>query len=202
MNSFQIKSKTMEVSSRTLFKLIVAVCENNGIGKNNNLPWRLKSEMAYFARMTKDVKCSTKQNAVIMGRKTWESIPEKFRPLKGRLNIVLSSLPTERISDNKDVLVCKSYEEAVLRVSDMSEDNRIESCWIIGGSSVYEEAMKNPRLDRIYLTKIMKNFDCDTYFPNIDSEQWKEITDDNVSEEVQEENGIQFKYYVYQRNLE
>ena len=191
----------MEATSRTMFKLIVAVCENNGIGKNNNLPWRLKSELAYFARMTKDVKCSSMKNAVIMGRKTWESIPEKFRPLKGRLNIVLTSLPKERITDSEEVLVCKSYDEAILRIEDMSDDNKIESCWIIGGSSVYEEAMKHPRLDRIYLTRIMKHFECDTYFPKINEEQWQETKEDSVTEEVQQENGIHFKYFVYQRKF-
>ena len=69
----------MDLTKKISFKLIVAACEGNGIGKGGNLPWRLQSEMAYFAKMTKTTEDSTKKNAVIMGRKTWQSIPEKFR---------------------------------------------------------------------------------------------------------------------------
>ena len=71
--------------------LIVAACgKSMGIGLNGELPWRLKSEMKYFAETTTKTKDSDKINAVIMGRKTWESIPAKFRPLKNRLNVILS----------------------------------------------------------------------------------------------------------------
>ena len=73
------------------FNLIVAACGKSlGIGLNGELPWRLKSEMKYFAETTSRTIDSNKINAVIMGRKTWESIPLKFRPLKNRLNVVLS----------------------------------------------------------------------------------------------------------------
>ena len=73
------------------FNLIAAACGKSlGIGVNGELPWRLKSEMKYFASTTTKTKDSVKKNAIVMGRKTWESIPLKFRPLKNRLNIVLS----------------------------------------------------------------------------------------------------------------
>ena len=73
------------------FNLIVAVCGKSfGIGNNGQLPWRLKSEMKHFASTTTTTKDTSKRNAVIMGRKTWDSIPRKFRPLKNRLNLVLS----------------------------------------------------------------------------------------------------------------
>ncbi len=89
-------------------KLIAAASENMGIGKNNALPWRLKAEMKYFTRMTIDTKDPSKKNAVIMGRKTYESIPAKHRPLNDRINIILTS--------NKDyeapegVILCQSFE--------------------------------------------------------------------------------------------
>lgn len=77
------------------FSLILAATAKNGIGQGAQLPWRLPKEMAYFAKVTSDSPAG-KMNAVVMGRKTWESIPPKFRPLKGRMNIV--------ISNNKDYL--------------------------------------------------------------------------------------------------
>ena len=88
--------------------MIVATCQDNGIGRDNNLPWRLKSELAYFAKMTKTTQDFSKQNAVLMGRKTWQSIPARIKPLRNRVNIVLSSLPMAEISDSENVLVCRS----------------------------------------------------------------------------------------------
>ena len=88
--------------------LIVAACEGLGIGLNGSLPWKLKGEMKYFARMTKTTRDPDKTNAVVMGRKTWESIPEKFRPLSGRLNVVISRRPDYPLPSG--VLLCKSLE--------------------------------------------------------------------------------------------
>jgi dihydrofolate reductase len=83
--------------------LIVAACGKSfGIGCNGELPWRLRSEMKYFAETTSKTKDPNKRNAVIMGRKTWESIPSKFRPLKSRLNIVLSHQANYILGDEVD----------------------------------------------------------------------------------------------------
>ena len=185
-------------SRKTPFKLIVAACQGNGIGKDNNLPWRLKSELAYFARLTKTTRDFSKQNAVLMGRRTWQSIPARVRPLRNRLNIVLTSQPKTEISDSPDVLVCRSFPEALQLVDSLSD--KLESCWVIGGSSVYEEAMRNIRLERLYITRILKDFDCDTFLPDINTDKWKVTEDKDVPTEVQEEAGVQFKYEIYQRN--
>ena len=184
-------------SRKIQLKLIVATCRDNGIGKENNLPWRLKSELAYFARLTKTTRDFSKQNAVLMGRKTWQSIPARVRPLRNRINIVLSSLPKSDISESEDVFVCKSFAEAVELVDSLNE--KIESCWVIGGSSVYEEAMTNVRLEKLYITRILKDFDCDTFFPSVNTVKWKLTEDKDVPGEVQEEDGVQFKYEVFQR---
>ena len=185
-------------SRRIQLKLIVATCQDNGIGKDNNLPWRLKSELAYFARLTKTTQDFSKQNAVLMGRKTWQSIPARVRPLRNRLNIVLTSQPKSEISDSPDVLVCKSFPEALQLVDSLSD--KLESCWVIGGSSVYEEAMRNIRLEKLYVTRILKDFDCDTFLPEINTDKWKITEDKDVPTEIQEEAGVQFKYEIYQRN--
>ena len=162
------------------------------------MPWRIKSELAYFARLTKTTRDFSKQNAVLMGRRTWQSIPARVRPLRNRLNIVLTSQPKAEISDSPDVLVCKSFPEALQLVDSLSE--KLESCWVIGGSSVYEEAMRNIRLERLYITRILKDFDCDTFLPDINTDKWKVTEDKDVPAEVQEEAGVQFKYEIYQRN--
>ena len=186
-------------SRKIQLKLIVATCQANGIGKDNTLPWRLKSELAYFARLTKTTRDFSKQNAVVMGRRTWQSIPARVRPLRNRLNIVLTSQAQSEISDSPDVLVCKSFPEAVQLVDSLSD--KLESCWVIGGSSVYQEAMKNIRLERLYITRILQDFDCDTFLPEINMDQWRLTQDKDVSTEVQEEAGVQFKYEVFQRNV-
>ena len=75
-----------------MFQLVVAAAKNMGIGKEGGLPWSLPGDMAYFKDLTSRTRDAAKQNAVIMGRRTWESIPAKFRPLKGRINVVLTRL--------------------------------------------------------------------------------------------------------------
>ena len=192
LSSLHLESRKIQL------KLIVATCQDNGIGKDNNLPWRLKSELAYFARLTKTTRDFSKQNAVLMGRRTWQSIPARVRPLRNRLNIVLTSQPQAEISDSPDVLVCKSFPEALQLVDSLSD--KLESCWVIGGSSVYEEAMRNIRLERLYITRILKDFDCDTFLPDINTDKWKVTEDKDVPTEVQEEAGVQFKYEIYHRN--
>lgn len=81
------------MSSNVKWNLIAACCENMGIGHKNDLPWRLRKEYQYFTRMTAVTKDPNLKNAVIMGRKTWDSVPIKFRPLKNRINVVLTKQP-------------------------------------------------------------------------------------------------------------
>jgi len=133
--------------------VIVAVSENMGIGINGGLPWRLKKEMAYFRRMTTYTNDSSKQNAVIMGRKTWDSIPAKHRPLAGRINIVLSR---QNLILGPNVAVCNSLDNVLQRLQESPLAGTIESAWIIGGSSAYKDALASPHCFRIYLTKILK----------------------------------------------
>ena len=203
---FQINQGRM--TAKVEINLIVAVCEGMGIGKGNQLPWRLKSEMAYFAKMTQAVSedgvKGGKQNAVIMGRKTWESIPQKFRPLKNRLNIVLTSQEKTKISDNEQVSVFGSFEEAVEFVE--NNEDKLESCWVIGGSSVYKAALECGKCDHVFLTNICNKFDCDTFFPELDS-HWQEVdlaeTDNYplVPRGTQSEGEIQFQYKVFKNKL-
>ncbi|KAG5329251.1 DYR reductase, partial [Acromyrmex charruanus] len=175
-------------------ELIAAACENMGIGVNGDLPWRLKTEMAYFTRMTTNTKCKNKRNVVLMGRRTWECIPEKYRPLKDRINMVLTS---QSLDYGDDAIVCKSIPHVLDVILGMQ--NEVERVWVIGGSSVYKSAMESPHFGRLYLTRIKKKFECDTFFPSIPND-FVLIEDPMVPQGIQEEKGIEFVYEVYKRS--
>ncbi|XP_059094303.1 dihydrofolate reductase-like [Tigriopus californicus] len=176
--------------------LIVAACEGMGIGLNGGLPWRLKEEVKYFARMTKATQDPQKMNAVIMGRKTWESIPEKFRPLKERFNVVLSRQNHLVLSD-PNTLVCSSLSDALSKLK--AKGDELETFWLIGGHALYLEAMEKQLVDRIYLTDIQCKFDCDTFFPAINADEYESITDETVPDTPQREGDVAYVYKVLQR---
>ncbi|OXA37269.1 dihydrofolate reductase [Folsomia candida] len=185
--------------------LIVACDSKMGIGVKNDLPWRLRKEMNHFNRMTtgdsydlaKHPGSENKRNVVLMGRKTYESIPEKFRPLKNRLNVVLSR-DTE-ISPHENMVAFKSWEDAMKYLEKPQIQEEIDQVWVVGGSHIYKMAMESPFLYRIYLTKLAKEFDCDTFFPEFDPAEYKLVTDPKVSQEEQEEDGIRYTFYVYEK---
>jgi len=158
----------------TTVSLIVAYSQNRAIGKDNELPWRLPSDLAHFKRHTLG-------RPIIMGRKTWESLG---RPLPGRLNIVLSrsedaSFPGAMRAD--------SIERALQLVGTAPE------VFIIGGAQVYEQAL--PRVSRIIATEVDTTVEADAFFPELDSGEWEE-----VSREVQPpENGLHFAFVEYRR---
>ena len=140
--------------------LIVAVSQNGMIGKDNDLIWHLPKDMKFF-------KDTTLGHHVIMGRKNFESIPHKFRPLPNRTNIVIT-----RQSDYKaeDSIVVNSVEES-LKVAKSNGENE---AFIIGGGQIYKLALEANLIDRIYLTRIHHSFDGDTFFPELNSD-WNEI---------------------------
>lgn len=175
--------------------LILAKTEKNGIGYKGQLPWRLKKELGYFTRMTKTVQDPKKQNAVIMGRLTWESMPDAFKPLSNRLNIVLSSQEREF----NGAVHCKNLQEAAHKLESPEFVDKIESVWIIGGSKVYEAAVSEGFCDKIFLTVIKKDFPCDV-FVNMDvSQGFREIVDPRVPTELQEENNVEYVFKVYEK---
>ncbi|CAB0037335.1 unnamed protein product [Trichogramma brassicae] len=179
------------------FKLIAAACENMGIGINGDLPWRLRKEMEFFTKMTSTTKDINKKNVVLMGRRTWECIPKKFKPLANRINMVLSS---QTLDLGEDAIPCKSIAEAVQEITQGSLKDKVEQVWVIGGSSIYKAAMESPYFHRLYLTRVKKSFDCDTFFPEL-PEGLVLVKDDDVPQGVQEEKNIQFEYEVYEKVL-
>lgn len=202
--------------------LVLAATRNMGIGRAGGLPWTgLKKEMAYFARVTKRLPQDAQPpaaNAVIMGRKTWDSIPPKFRPLKGRLNIVISrSHPeTPDTTDTEPVRV-NSLERAVEYVRKASPSGSIGRVFVIGGAQIYSAALKLPEARRVLLTRVDTDFECDAFFSlrlseeeqaqGEDGQRWArrshEELDAWAGEEVpagvQEENGTQYEFQMWER---
>jgi dihydrofolate reductase len=137
--------------------LIFARARNGVIGKDNTLPWHLPEDLAHF-------KHTTLGQPVVMGRKTWESLPPKFRPLPGRTNIVVT-----RQTDWQAVgaVVAHSLEEAMQHCPDEAH------VWVIGGAEVYAQAM--PLASLAVVTEIDADFEGDAFAPTFDS-RWQEIT--------------------------
>lgn len=163
--------------------IIACVDSMLGIGKTNTLPWRLKKEIAFFKEQTMKTNDPEKQNMVIMGRKTYDSIPEKYRPLPGRVNVILTRDPSTCCAD---ALTVSSLEQAYVLAGD-----HIETIYVIGGSGVFGEAITQPYLDGIYLTRLDRSFDCDVFFPPI-PEGFAETL---LSEE--DEDGIHIRFMKY-----
>lgn len=141
------------------FSIIVAIDKNRGIGRNGDLAWHLSSDMKYFKEITMKA-AAGKRNAVVMGRKTWESIPERFRPLLNRLNVILTR--NTEISFPDDCIQSCSLEEGLEKIS-VRDD--IDQIFVIGGASVYEQAIKLAECKQLYITMIQEEFDCDVFFP-------------------------------------
>lgn len=141
-------------------KIIAAVCKNNGIGKNNCLPWNSKTDLKYFSKTTK----GNNNNAVLMGRNTWKSLK---KPLVNRFNIILSSQDLDDSSPNVKVL--KNIDEAI----EFAYSKNFDVLWIIGGAQVYQTFLNEHYnlIEECLITEIQEDYDCDTFFPNLDN--WK-----------------------------
>lgn len=149
------------MSQITLSAGPIARARNGVIGKEGGLPWRLKSDLAIFRAITMG-------KPVIMGRKTWESLPK--RPLVGRTNIVLSR---DGSFEAKGALVCEDFSEAVQIAREQAEeDGRGEVC-VIGGASLFELALK--RAGRLYLTEVEAEVEGDVRLSPIDESRWREV---------------------------
>ncbi len=157
--------------------IIVATDRARGIGIDNRLPWHLPEDLAHFKRLTTG-------HPIIMGRKTFESIG---RPLPGRRNIVVSRNPAWRHAGVESAL---SLPAAVALVQ-TAQDARADA-FIIGGAGIFDEAL--PLCERLIVTEIDKTFSCDTFFPAIDANQWKETAREAYHSE-QNECGYAFVTY-------
>lgn len=222
--------------------LIVAATVKNGIGKDGTLPWpMLKKEMAYFARVTKRVPMpkdtgsvqsdafkqinlkGTRRNVVIMGRKTWDSIPTKFRPLKDRTSVVISSQRRDSLGAiPDDVVVAGDILSGLRELEGLVRDGKappLGRAFVIGGTSIYRAALELEQTKRILLTRIRRDYECDTFFPaelddagSASESGWqrkslqdlREVIGEDLPEDVVTERAgddeVQFEYQLYERS--
>lgn len=142
--------------------LIAAMAENRVIGINNKLPWKLPADLAWFKK-------NTLKKPIVMGRKTWESLP--FKPLPDRENIIISRDKHYQAKNNEvihSVTLCTSINNAI----DYAHKQKYQELMFIGGAMLYEQVLE--RTDRLYLTQVQGVFAGDAWFPEIDFSQWQE----------------------------
>ncbi|XP_057531578.1 bifunctional dihydrofolate reductase-thymidylate synthase 1-like [Amaranthus tricolor] len=179
------------------YQVVVAATREMGIGKNGKLPWNLTSDLRFFKLLTMNTSVEAKKNAVIMGRKTWESIAPKFRPLPGRLNVVLSRAGMVEVSSTKDLIVCNSLSSALKLMAKPPYYLSIEKVFVIGGGQILKEALNGPGCEAIHLTEVEANVECDTFIPRIDLSMFSPL----FSSIKMVENNVQFCFITYVRNL-
>lgn len=141
--------------------LVVARARNGVIGTDGAIPWRLRTDMARF-------KAITLGKPVIMGRKTWDSLP--IKPLPGRLNIVLTR---DGSFEPKNAVVFEDFSEAVQTAREQAEEDGATEVCVIGGGALYELAM--PRAKRLYITEVEAEPEGDALFPAFDESAWTEV---------------------------
>ena len=174
------------------FSIILAVDEKNWLWKAGDLAWKLPGDMKYF----KDTTCKTqdlgKLNAVIMWRKTWESIPVKFRPLPNRINCVLSrTLKVESYNSKIDDFVLY-FNDINHCLTELSSKENLEDIFVIGWVNIYNQVLSHPNLEKIYLTKVLWDFNCDVFFNWIP----KDFHLKSYTDEI-EENNIKYRFEVW-----
>ena len=162
--------------SKAILTLIAAVARNGVIGIGNRLPWSLPADLKHF-------KALTLGHTVIMGRKTWESLPEKFRPLPGRRNVVVTRDANYRAVG---ATVATSLPAAIATADS-------DEAFIIGGAELYRTALA--LAVRLQLTEIDADSEGDTWFPDIDRQQWREAT----RETHHDESGFDYAFVRYER---
>ena len=166
---------TINTNRRMTVSIIVAIAENNAIGKNNQLLWHLPADLKYF-------KNTTAGHSIIMGRKTYDSVG---KPLPNRRNIVV----TRQDIKIAGCEVVKSIDEGIELCKGESE------VFIGGGADIYRQSMD--KTDRIYLTVVHKSFEADTFFPEIDYNKWEEIFHEDHP--ADEKNNIPYSFITLER---
>ena len=142
--------------------LVVARARNGVIGRDGDLPWRLRSDLQRFKAITVGKPC-------IMGRRTWESLP--LKPLPGRLNIILSR---DESFTARGALVCTTLDEAIEIARETAEEDGVDEICVIGGAGLFEKAL--PRAKRLYITEVEAEPDGDVLFPAFDEAAYVEVS--------------------------
>lgn len=160
-----------------MISIIAAVSEDLGIGRNNELLWHISEDLKRFKKLTQG-------KTVIMGKRTWESLPRK--PLPGRKNIVLTDRQGETF---EGAITAHSISDSLAKCSGGTD------IFIIGGESIYRQFM--PLADRLYITFVHSKAEADVFFPAIDPDLWKVIYEEAYNPGISE--GIPYTYIIYDR---
>ncbi|QFZ86762.1 dihydrofolate reductase [Variovorax paradoxus] len=160
--------------------LIFARAANGVIGANNTIPWHLPEDMAHFKQQTLGA-------PVIMGRKTWDSLPPRFRPLPGRQNIVITRQADWAADGAQRV---GSVQEAIA----LCEALELPDAWVIGGAQIYAEA--EPLAQRAVVTEIARDYEGDAHAPVLDAAVWRETQRES---HVSAKDGLPFSFVTYER---
>lgn len=164
-----------------IISLIAAVSENNVIGKDNGLIWKLPGDIKFF-------KDTTTGHHIVTGRKNYESIPLKFRPLRNRTNIVITR---QKDYSEEGAVIVHSLNDAI----DYAEKHGEKELFIIGGGEIYEQSL--PLADRLYITEVKHEFEGDTFFPEYNKEEWNEIK--RVHNYKDEKHDFDFDFVILDR---
>jgi dihydrofolate reductase len=164
-----------------IISLIAALTENRVIGKSNDLPWHLPDDMKYFMQ-------TTSGHHVVMGRKNYESIPAKFRPLPNRANIVVTR---QEDYNAPGCMVVNSIPDAI----DIAIDNHEAEVFIIGGAEIYTQSLA--LANRLYLTEIQTSLEGDAFFPIFDKPEWNELSRRHHPKD--EKHTFAFDFVVYEK---
>jgi dihydrofolate reductase len=159
--------------------LVVARARNGVIGRDGDLPWRLRSDLQRFKAVTLGKPC-------IMGRKTWESLP--LKPLPGRLNLVLSK--DESFTAN-GTLVCTTLDEAVEIARETAQEDGVDEICVIGGTALFAAAL--PRAKRLYVTEVEVQPEGDAVFPAFDEGAWVEVSSEAHPAGEKDDHGFVFR---------
>lgn len=165
-----------------IISAIAAVAENGVIGKDGQLPWNLPDDMKFFQR-------TTLNHHIISGRKNYESIPERFRPLRDRTNIVVTH---DRQYKAPGATVCHSLKDAL----HIAKEAEVKEVFLIGGGQLYKEAFDAGLVERLYLTTVHAKPEGDVFFPEI-GKGWKKVWSEK--HKADERHKYAFTYAVMQR---
>lgn len=157
--------------------IIVAIASNNAIGKDNDLLWHITADLKRFKKLTES-------HFIIMGKRTYFSLPR--RPLPNRTSLIITDVTGEEIDD---CLMAYSIEDAIEKM-DKEKEN-----FIIGGGSIYKQFM--PYADKLYITRVHKDFEADTFFPDISDCEWQIVSKEDVNDDPQ--NDFTYTFEIYER---
>ena len=164
-----------------IISIIAAVSSNSVIGKDNDLVWRLPDDMRFFME-------TTQHHHIIMGRRNYESIPHKYRPLPNRVNIIVTRQTDYQAAD---CVITNSLDNAL----EYAKSKNQEEVFIIGGGQIYSQSIDIT--DKLYITEIQADFEGDAFFPEVDKNIWRETS--RVKHDVDDRHKYSFDFVVYER---